>query len=731
MATKDPQLPDEIDEHFLMCSLCSERYKTAKLLPCLHSFCESCLAKLAEKTQEIICPTCRRSHEVPSCGVSGITDNSFVNDMIEAFYRESKEYKCEGCDQGERVKHCVECDVDLCSNCSLAHGRLRTSRSHRLLTLEEYLTTKFDNPASVQPPSYCTVHTINPIEYFCDTCSLTLCVKCAALGHPKPGHNWRCLDDAAADYSEKLGDSIDEVKAKETEISQSITSVRKMSESLDRCYQIQNQEIRQHIQQTLEVTTQLIQENGDKVLAELKDEYNRRKENLNAQLKELEIAESDYGSAREYAETLVHYGNSTQLMTSKKGIDSKMVELLNRQTKVDPSETGFMKFERSDDICKARTLNLVGNLRTETEFHFSHIPEFARLHEDFTFTLATRDDDANITETVPAGVVVMPDGSQEDITSTSNGDGTWNLNIRAKMTGDHEVSVCASKKPVIGSPITMKVIQQKGLICRFGGNGSDEGKFKKPYGVVLSGDGGVRVCDSDNHRLQTFTLDGKHRSTTKFSNINISSGIYPRFSAVSNEGVVFTTDSKGGQVLVHDEDGRVIQSFGKGMMTMPFGIAINPVNGRVYVADRDGSCIHIYTQHGKHCRSFGKQGLGHLACPLDLAIGIQGRVFVSDRKNNGIKVYDSQGEYLYSFGEDRVTLPAGIALDVTGNVYVCVRGTSSCVLKYESSGKLVCRIDSVNERAEMPTGICITNDQPYGNVIVVNKENGCVQIFSQ
>ncbi|XP_070557303.1 tripartite motif-containing protein 2-like [Ptychodera flava] len=487
MAAKDSNLLEEIDDNFLSCTVCSERYKNAKILACLHNFCEPCLSKLAEKSGAITCPICRRSHELPDTGVSGIGANLFINELVEMFRKreESSEAagQCQGCGQAESVKHCVECDSDLCRFCSASHGLLAVTRSHRLMTSEEYQAAKSIDPVSVQPPIYCETHTDCQVDFYCDTCDGNIFYKCTALDHPRPEHKYRYLKDAASEYSKDLKDAIDKVKVKENEAHKSKAVVMETVESLDKYYNIEEANMKQHIQKTIDDVTHMIRENGDKLLGELKNEYEKRKINLNAQLKELECVESDMSYAREYAEKLMHYGNAAQLMSAKKGIASQMEELLNVETQTDPTETDYMEFQACDDFCSTKS---VGVLLTSIASVID-VPEIVRKGEDITLTIATDDENAEI-----IAVMKKPDNNQEEITVINNNDGTWSLKTQAKMTGKHEVTVSVSMRPVKGSPVTINVIPQKGLICKFGREGSGVGELNDAWGVRVTKDGNIR-----------------------------------------------------------------------------------------------------------------------------------------------------------------------------------------------------------------------------------------------
>ncbi|XP_070570890.1 tripartite motif-containing protein 2-like [Ptychodera flava] len=469
MAEKHSTFLEEMDGNFLSCVICLERYKNAKLLQCLHSFCELCLDKLAVEGKTITCPICRRPHQLPDSGVTGIGDNSFINEQVEIVRKREASSAdarmCEGCAQAESVKHCLECGVNLCNICATAHSRLRILRSHHLMTLKEYEAAKSDDPALVQPPVYCTSHSDDQVEFYCDTCNLVICYKCAALDHPITEHQYKRLKDAAAEYSKDLKEEIDKVKVKEIEASDSKAVVMETVKSLENCYQAEEVKIKLHIQKTIDDVTRMIRENGDKLLQELKDEYNKRKVNLNAQLKELECLESDMSYAREYAEKLTHYGNAAQLMSAKKGISSQMEELLRVETKLDPTETDYMEFKPSDDLCQAKTLGVLYSSDLADRCTLENVPEYVRVNENISITLdvATLQKVHKQCEFEVGAVLMKPDKSQETVTATDNGDGRWSLKTVAKMVGNHETTVFVSKKPIPGSPVTIKVIPQKGL----------------------------------------------------------------------------------------------------------------------------------------------------------------------------------------------------------------------------------------------------------------------------
>ncbi|XP_070560127.1 tripartite motif-containing protein 2-like [Ptychodera flava] len=679
MASSGSQLPEQIDENFLLCGICCERYKNPKILPCLHSFCEPCLGKLAGMGA-ITCPVCRRVHELTDDGVAGIQVNIFLNDLI-ALFEEQKSVntskKCDGCEQGDVTKYCTVCSFGFCSFCATIHGKLPTTKSHRLLRFDEYMAAKSADPASVQPPVYCNTHQDYQVEFYCDTCNRTICLKCTALDHSKPEHLYRCVKDAAKEFTKNLHVVIDKVKVKETEANNSKLKVQQIFESLEKCFQREEESLRKHIRQTIDEITRLIQENGNKLLTELKGEYEKRKVNLTAQLKELDIGENDLTSTREYVEKLMHYGNASQLMSAKRRVDHQTEELLKVQTQVEPVEDDYMEFQPCDDFCRGKSLGTMKFI--PTVYKVDSVTPTVRVGEDITCTIRSANESSLNKEEVSHRVKVeavmkTPDGNTQKVEVKDNENGTMTLKTRVEVEGEHELSVTVCKKPVEGSPVNIKVIAKKGLVCKFGEKGSGIGQFNNIWGVTMMRNGDVLVAEYSNQRLQSFTVNGRHRKMFKFANV---SNFYPYDAAVSVNGNVFTTDSGNNQVIVCDENGELIRCFGKGKIQCPVGIAINPVNGRVYIVDFSAHCIHIYDQDGNHIKSFGSNGSqeGQFSYPLFVCIDTTGNVYVSDSSNNRIQVFNGDGHFLYTFGshgsgDGQMNSPRGVAVDKHGYVYV-------------------------------------------------------------
>ncbi|XP_077978259.1 E3 ubiquitin-protein ligase TRIM56-like [Glandiceps talaboti] len=208
MATEAAKFLEQIDANFLNCGICIERYQLAKGLPCMHSFCEKCLSTLADRNSTLLCPLCREKITLPAGGVADLPNNFFLNELVRHFNeREEKVTEsntCVGCREGDNTLRCIECGIFFCGSCARTHQNIPLTRTHLLMSVDDFTTAKSSDPALVQPPMYCSKHPTQPVKFYCDTCDVPICLECTALDHKITEHSYRYLKDAAAEYTREL-----------------------------------------------------------------------------------------------------------------------------------------------------------------------------------------------------------------------------------------------------------------------------------------------------------------------------------------------------------------------------------------------------------------------------------------------------------------------------------------------------------------------------------------------
>ena len=188
--------------------------------------------------------------------------------------------------------------------------------------------------------------------------------------------------------------------------------------------------------------------------------------------------------------------------------------------------------------------------------------------------------------------------------------------------------------------------------------------------------------------------------------------LFPHGLSVDPDGNVWVTDGlgkdgKGHQVFKFSPDGKVLMTLGKAGVagtagrssTSPSDVLVAP-NGDIFVADGHGGDTNAriveVRQDGKFIKTWGKKGSGpgEFDEPHALAIDSKGRLFVADRGNNRIQIFDQDGNFLdewKQFGR-----PSGIFIDKNDIIYVA-DSQSKTVDKQQADWKRGIRVGNVKD----------------------------------
>ncbi|CAG2228824.1 TRIM56 [Mytilus edulis] len=195
--------PTKDTEHFddlLTCTICLETFKVPKYLPCLHTFCESCIntyiVSSVEKgkiTEGFTCPVCRKivsgedKLEKPELWAPSLPTNHFVTSMLDKQAIKKAEKMCDSCQLNkEKTKAkswCTICEEAFCEQCEKYHKNFKISARHKLLNLQEMESGR--TPFKVCEVQSCEEHPGKIIEFYCLDHSQPCCTSCATLTHRK------------------------------------------------------------------------------------------------------------------------------------------------------------------------------------------------------------------------------------------------------------------------------------------------------------------------------------------------------------------------------------------------------------------------------------------------------------------------------------------------------------------------------------------------------------------
>lgn len=345
MATPDDKTKrKDFKQEFLTCSICTHTFdddtRLPKCLPCLHSFCRSCLRTYiarGPRKSEINCPICRKKCAVPADnGVDGFVTNFNVRNLrdyqnlhlqhdpvVGASSSTDQETLCTNCDSGDpAVRYCYYCEAKLCEGCTSAHTTWRNLKSHETVTLEVFqsrgnqvhdgIQSSNGSRRSRRPHVRCRAHSDNRLSAFCNTCHLPICDTCGITDHRD--HEILNLDTAITDTVKTLQELATLVRDKKgppletlsgvidsriNDINAAFTEQEKIIEAefetLIKKLTDRREQAKKDLQDRCQVLTKLLQEQGDDV----------------------EALAAQCDSACDFAEQTCEYANPMQLFKHK------------------------------------------------------------------------------------------------------------------------------------------------------------------------------------------------------------------------------------------------------------------------------------------------------------------------------------------------------------------------------------------------------------------------------
>lgn len=183
-------------ENVRMCSICFEKFKTPRYLPCTHSFCHGCLysyivnqCKSTEPRLGFHCPVCRTY--IPSRGDPDKPEEWVglypINDVLQKLVVGPDEKYCEPClrdnEKEESSDYCLSCNEYLCMLCAKCHRKNMASRDHIIMKINELLSVQIVPDQRLS--NCCPKHEDEKIHMYCHDHEQPCCGLCVGTEHRK------------------------------------------------------------------------------------------------------------------------------------------------------------------------------------------------------------------------------------------------------------------------------------------------------------------------------------------------------------------------------------------------------------------------------------------------------------------------------------------------------------------------------------------------------------------
>ena len=111
---------DEKCDQILQCAVCLERYTDPRMLPCVHSFCMSCINRLPQQDDTTVsCPVCKKPSQLGKKGASSLPAAFHMNMLLEIddLLKKNSLQVCSSHGQRKKFLYCKRCHEDICFEC--------------------------------------------------------------------------------------------------------------------------------------------------------------------------------------------------------------------------------------------------------------------------------------------------------------------------------------------------------------------------------------------------------------------------------------------------------------------------------------------------------------------------------------------------------------------------------------------------------------------------------------
>ena len=613
-------------EEQLKCPVCLGFYNNPKTLPCLHSFCQSCLEGLVEKglpqdeednweedeERYLSCPTCREWAEIPEEGVGAFPVAFTLNSFKEIILNLRKQSD------------------------------------------QQQATT-----------STCTDHD-KPLEVFCETCETIICFHCAVRTHKD--HKYDLVSDCYLKHYRMLHNSLKPVKGKKEALKKVLSDLAEREGKIRERGEGVLEEIREMVEEMIGI----LRQSERKLTEQVKRVTDAKLEMLSRQTKSVQINLKLLEDVENYMKSLT-ISTPQQVLSSKK----QMMKCMSKvTTQINVEELHLIEKDDLRLIKNKKTLESLNQIGTLSFASLQEckvkITKFKNLLNDASFLLSLEAPDSSLVPVPHSSIkcsLVCKRNQPIHTTVTSTRPGVYLAHFNPLTSGAHTVKVQVGKIQLKDTSIVIPVNPYLGKITPL----HKITEFQYPRRVAVSEEGDIVVSEKNG---KCITIMGKSEQILE---ISIPAGVI-----VTPDNCILVSNCSTHKIIKVNSSykNKIIASvggYGNGLsgFNAPDGIAISPITGQVYIADSGNHRIQVLNPALTFSHSFGRKGEanGQFKFPCDIAIDSQGLVYVADACNNRIQKFSPNGKFVAQFGSKgtgrgELNFPIGITIDATGLVYV-------------------------------------------------------------
>ena len=248
----------------------------------------------------------------------------------------SSSLQCDNCESGDHpVNRCATCCHFLCEICTAAHKRGRSTKTHRLLSLEE---AKEEGPVAVTRPSLCKEHDGEILKLFCETCDEAICRDCTIVKHRE--HKYTFVKDAFSKGKESVLKILSETKTKASVLQEALDGVAEVKRSVQSNAERTVKEVFDCFQEL----TACLNTRCNELICSIEELKKAKLKSLEIQQGDLETALGSVQSSIEFTERALEHGSAVDILNMRKQMSCRLQELNSARWRLEPSAHDHFKF---------------------------------------------------------------------------------------------------------------------------------------------------------------------------------------------------------------------------------------------------------------------------------------------------------------------------------------------------------------------------------------------------
>uniref|UniRef100_A0A452U3Y4 E3 ubiquitin-protein ligase TRIM56 n=1 Tax=Ursus maritimus TaxID=29073 RepID=A0A452U3Y4_URSMA len=702
-----PSLLEALSSDFLACKICLEQLRAPKTLPCLHTYCQDCLAQLADGGH-LRCPECRETVPVPPAGVAAFKTNFFVNGLLDLVraraggdLRAGKP-ACAVCPLmggagtgGPATARCLDCADDLCQ-----------THTHRVVDLVGYRAGWYDEEARERQAAQCPQHPGEALRFLCQPCSQLLCRECRLdphLDHP-------CLPLAEAVRARRPG--LEELLAGVDNNLAELESARMVEKEALARLREQAARVGTQVEEVAEGVLRALLAQKQEVLGQLRAHVEAAEEAARERLGELEGREQVARAAAAFARRVLSLGREAEILSLEGAIAQRLRQLQGCPWMPGPAPCLLPQLELHPGLLDKNCHLLRLSFEEQQPQKDSGKGEAESQGGDET--QSCREDGTPQEDGTPkegrAQTPLEDEGAQTPRGSRSN--------KKRKFKGRLK-SISREPSPAPGLNLEGSGLLPRPIFsCSFPTRMPGDKRSPRITGLCPFGPREILVADEQNRALKRFSLSGDYRGA-----VPVPEGCSPCSVAALQGAVAF---SAGARLYLISPDGEVQWRRALSLSQASHAVAAMPSGDRVAVSV--SGHVEVYNMEGSLATRFipgGKANRG-LRALVFLTTSPQGNFVGSDWQQNSVVVCDGLGQVIGEYRGPGLhgCQPGSVSVDKKGYIFLTLREVNKVVI-LDPKGSLLGDFLTAYHGLEKPRVTTMVD----GRHLVVSLSNGTIHVF--